>query len=295
MKGWKVKMGSWDETCGLSNLPIRCGERIICIPLKQNFSFSDEGIYPDGRFRPFAFPIRGIYDDYGDISEITFSAIYSEFLKDKSFYKKNDMSSYKELVFDSVEDFISELCDGNLYTEEKVFAFNEQNLPTHEIKKVLLTKMFIHESLYNILCTEMGSRIPYKNIKTFEELYREKIEGALIEYSENILYTPFNYYFSISNEIGENMANIVAYYFRENRISLKDAVDVIFSQYVFYIVLLYMRKGYLSYSGRGSQTNEYYLHKLMAQWIIDKCKNVEDEFSPEDFPDSEALKETLFF
>ena len=50
-------MGSWNETCNLSHLPICCGDRVYAMLVA-------------GKNRPLFFPFKGIYNDYGSLEEI---------------------------------------------------------------------------------------------------------------------------------------------------------------------------------------------------------------------------------
>lgn len=64
-------MGSWNETCGLSNLPICPGEKVIFLLLTQN-PYSDHvgrsGCYHGDFFFPRSIPLTGTYDDYGKVA-----------------------------------------------------------------------------------------------------------------------------------------------------------------------------------------------------------------------------------
>ena len=53
-------MGSFDSTCGLTNVGIGCGDRIAAI-------FIVEGKYGSESWAPISAPLFGIYTDYGDI------------------------------------------------------------------------------------------------------------------------------------------------------------------------------------------------------------------------------------
>lgn len=69
-------MGSWTETCGISNMPVNDGDEVVLIYLKQNqFRKSDReasrGVYPGHFYAPATLPLYGTYADYGsvDVSE----------------------------------------------------------------------------------------------------------------------------------------------------------------------------------------------------------------------------------
>lgn len=69
-------MGSWNGTCGISNLPIEASDDILLFVLaesrerarnKSGGGFS----YPTGLYTPVGLPIHGKYDDYGGIQDVT--------------------------------------------------------------------------------------------------------------------------------------------------------------------------------------------------------------------------------
>ncbi len=44
--------------------------------------------------------------------------------------------------------------------------------------------------------------------------------------------------------------------------------------------------------GAGSQSSEYYLHKILSNFVINKAKEISED---SDYEDDEGIKETLFF
>lgn len=62
-------MGSWNETCGVTNLPILQGEKVRLLMLGRRGRVSF-GNYQDDYWSPLMIPVRGRYDDYGNISKV---------------------------------------------------------------------------------------------------------------------------------------------------------------------------------------------------------------------------------
>lgn len=61
-------MGSWNETCAISNFPINPGEKVKVILLENvssNIKSGKTGVYSQDFWGPMMFPLSGIYDDYG--------------------------------------------------------------------------------------------------------------------------------------------------------------------------------------------------------------------------------------
>lgn len=63
-------MGSWSETCALSNLPITIGDEVYMILLTKNpyANFSSTGCYVNDFFFVRSIPLLGVYCDYGEIN-----------------------------------------------------------------------------------------------------------------------------------------------------------------------------------------------------------------------------------
>ncbi len=65
-------MGSWNETCGVTNLAIHEDDpvRLFLIERSQSYGANRAAsgfCYVDGMWRPRFLPIKGVYDDYGSI------------------------------------------------------------------------------------------------------------------------------------------------------------------------------------------------------------------------------------
>ncbi len=69
-------MGSWNATCGVTQLPITAGDRVVLVPLivKQPDFLARDNLGGTGSTsndciaQPFSLPIAGEYDDYGGIA-----------------------------------------------------------------------------------------------------------------------------------------------------------------------------------------------------------------------------------
>ena len=63
-------MGSYDYTCGVSNLPISCGTDVRVLLLSKNpyDLMGSSACEMHSLWVPRTFPIKGKYDDYGNIA-----------------------------------------------------------------------------------------------------------------------------------------------------------------------------------------------------------------------------------
>lgn len=60
-------MGSWNETCAISNLHICCGDEVVYLVLK-NQQEKASGCYVDSFWKPVLLPVFSTYEDYGSIA-----------------------------------------------------------------------------------------------------------------------------------------------------------------------------------------------------------------------------------
>ena len=63
-------MGCWNATCGLTQLPILHGEKVLLYILKPTDHREQGRCYPDELFKPYFLPIKGQYNDYGGIEKV---------------------------------------------------------------------------------------------------------------------------------------------------------------------------------------------------------------------------------
>lgn len=65
-------MGSWNETCGISNLPIEPGDECVLLYLRENKRSPTRAISRAcetwGLWKPVTLPLRGKYADYGRVN-----------------------------------------------------------------------------------------------------------------------------------------------------------------------------------------------------------------------------------
>lgn len=57
-------MGSWNETCALTNLAIEAGDEIVLVPTgRVSHSYA-----ADNEWQPFCLPLYGVYNEYGGVA-----------------------------------------------------------------------------------------------------------------------------------------------------------------------------------------------------------------------------------
>ena len=181
-------MGSWNETCGLSNLPIRCGDDDAVFVIMGKAV--GDGVYSTSFYKPISLPIFGEYADYGGIDNITNPEIAQILYDNMVAMRENDLQdgNYKLYVsgiddrtkedeedgeddlykydsekrFQNVEDMLNCIERGYLYIK---WAYYDE---THYV-----TQMMVHRSVYDAVISEWGSRIGYEDTVCLRDRYRE--------------------------------------------------------------------------------------------------------------------------
>lgn len=285
-------MGCWNETCFMSNLPIRSGDKIAMFVLAPtSHQVLGEAYYPSDNFVAIGFPIVGTYDDYGGIENVTISPYMERYLADFKMFKKQTGASgdteYVEYCYQSAKEFLDKLTSNQLFVSTSLSG-----------KKSSMSYVMIHYELYQTLLTDMGNRKPYGHKQTLKELHHENIVQALKsmddevqEFGANLGFVAFNmsdYYHYSQDSRWRSMDKMAKYYLE---FCYDDTlIDRIVDFLLWEQVLLYGRKGYHCYSGAGSQSAEYKIHKLIAAFILQKCEEQQNGSS-----DDELLEEAIFF
>ena len=298
-------MGCWNETCFMSNLPIRWGNKVaffVFAPTSHQEIM--ETCYPDDNYVPLCFPIIGEYDDYGRIENFTMNPYMEQYLKTFTnlYTIHHNSDGEKELVdyqYTTAESFIERLCGHSLFVNS---VTSKDKLP--------LEFVMMHYELYQKLLDDMANRIPYGKSDNLKTLHHNRVINVLKKISEKRndfcddifkekfgemwAKQQFNFCdeYRFSHEYRWRSMNAMADLYLETQDDT--LVDDIVNHIMWCHVMTYSRKGYHCYSGGGSQSLEYKIHKIIAEFILAKCeeyRNDEDEgYQPESI-----LSETIFF
>lgn len=190
-------MGSWDICCSLSGLHIGCGDAAVLIPLKTKQDLYDneyESLRKVGRpsycsnnayqvlFEEPFFPIKGIYDDYGTISDL----------------EKNEHTRLLEEYYGlTLEQIVAVLTDGrkDIALKDEYSSANQildKNNPRH-MQLISYSITWIHGDLYEKLAAIKDGNIYCGNHNLLLDLgfTYQGIDSNRQRY--NKLYTKGNY------------------------------------------------------------------------------------------------------
>ena len=273
-------MGSWNATCHLSNLPIRRGEKVVVIVYTEKDSYEATkgyyNYYPNSCFTPFLPPIYGgVYDDYGRINGENLeenNKIVLDCIKCFNF-----IQSGKEIIFDSIFDFISKLeradsqqKDIYLHYDTSCFGFKD-----YKIKFAMY-----HADIYFGLLEAWKEKIEFR--KTEEELkgyFEAQGSGHYIPKPQGVFY----------------IENIINDYVFLDIPKTDELISRIVDIENFTSILGNLRKGYACITGCGSQSENYefqfFLNSLIRRHIIECMKDsLADWCDDEEFNRKHDLK-----
>lgn len=283
-------MGSWNGTCGVTQLPIKYRDSVVVFPIKYNYGETKGGgfCHITDMYLPLTPPIHGVYNDYGRIEGID---------QEKS-QSVMDMLLYQD------EENVIQLPKDTYETLEDIVYVIERG----KVKDVGL--MMVHKGVYEEIIDEMGSRKMHYHVdttlkkayqesigrfkecaladiatgehlfaKTIDELdetyvrYHRRVMGYRIPCIDEIFYA---YPESIEKSVSEK-------YLIQRVMSEDKGLETALVEFkLFAYGMSLMRKFWTIQTGAGSQIDEVYLQKRVADYVIRKeqeiCKGyIEDE------------------
>lgn len=177
-------MGSWNETCAITNLPIFSGQPVAFFLLTQvEKGFYDHGFsYSNTLWSPRALPVMAIYNDYGSVADVVddWNADFILQCLKKTVIERNKNDNYnsndycrknvKKKDINTIED-ISEL-------------INDNCILVNEIQNQRIGAMMVHKWAYDLLSVEtdeywirkINHEIALKDAKIMYSLLGESLE-----------------------------------------------------------------------------------------------------------------------
>lgn len=127
-------MGCWNETCGISQMPIEGGDpvRMFLIVEAEHWDEGGALYYSTDLWKPFGLPLKGTYDEYGrieNIEEDVLSNLLLESLKDIIVEVPNrmgDIFKREELDWNTAIDFLTD--EGLKVTDPNHISFITKRL-----------------------------------------------------------------------------------------------------------------------------------------------------------------------
>jgi hypothetical protein len=291
-------MGCWNETCGLTQLPIIAGDRAVLLFLVPRNQPSDGIFYhPHDLYKIIGLPLRGKYNDYGCIEDIDDTPAsqavleYFQNMKKEGIVTTDIPKHEKVITFKNLDSLVKLIERGYVrYGSDRIIA-----------------QMMFHEKAYNAITADVHERVPTNSeeIKGYLVLqdalrwYNRKLEkkgsgfpGDKDFFAKYVL-SSMNFPRSFKDYLiddGEYWLNIIRSQKRKNLIAhMIGLLDLL-------LAMSLMRKMFLPQTGKGSQNSEMYLHTILANFVIDHHKKNKTEWLKYNGDDEnkEPYKEYLF-
>lgn len=255
-------MGCWNGTCGISNLPIKSGEKIALFVIERNkYAETNSGgfCYATDQYSPVTIPILGEYNDYGGIENISSNEklIFDHLL---SFGFSTDEKEKDRQNLDGKPKNLEELL--NDYIERGVY----QGIGT----------MMIREEIYNEIIN-FNDKLKTKYVfsaREFIKLYNDKIQEINLIEDERERKSEKRYFqaFGMMELRDNRFIRILDTHegnWRTFRDLINESTDInlvngVIDLKLIEIGLSNLRKFWTIQSGAGSQNDEVGLHKLIA-------------------------------
>jgi hypothetical protein len=267
-------MGSWNETCGISQLPILMGDKIVCHVIVNDYSH-----------KLFMFPLTGEYADYGCIENIQEDEISNMTLDDINEMIANDILSIQPDCYKNHPEEFD--------TIEKFCKFVERGLVKYQDR--YLNLFMCHKNIHDVICEDIKRRELYGKGINYDEGVRNKIQSHIDSIVEEM--SIFGRSFTRHHMIlGVNTMDTYLFGNHINHIiktpgdkTSEEILNRLVNIRAFYSAMMLLRKTIMPQEGKGSQSNELELHLL----ILDEIKDHYDNILKECDGDIET-KETFF-
>ena len=266
-------MGCWNGTCYISKLPIHYGENVVMILVRER-EFKRRGecphtCYPTDFYAPFGYPIYGKYDDYGGVEDIENAKEVLEYLKTVEIHRVRKDYDDDNKTKDEIIEITEENLDDTL---------NEIMHSGYFVENNAIEGFFVKRELYDLLIENASSRKIYGKNETIahqtERLLKKEIAKINDEKFENEFEKRYAlhelYRFATLSEYCDYEWEITSHIKRKlldnfNDDDMKRLIELMMFRYV----LDLLRMGYFCITGDGSQSNEMYMHTLVAKYILE--------------------------
>lgn len=249
-------MGSWDQTCALTQLPIGAGDRVVGFVVERTYDIDMAcgTSYPTDLWAPASLPLFGEYDSYGRIQGI-----------DDATFSARHLVAFINEEFGLIEDGRITSADGAIY-------FIDNYSREHNDWK--LGYVLFHEQIWRDMILSVGSG---------ENRYGK---GSVLSHIESEL-TNSNRPFEMNSDGMRSLSQRPIGLFS---VDTADPVDVLLGSgpsiyslartdenvrmaildlYLTNVLLIRSRRMWIPQSGQGSQDGSLREHRRIARAILD--------------------------
>jgi hypothetical protein len=282
-------MGCWNETCGITQLPIKAGDKVRLFVLVSQSSYRGEAgggtCYPTDLWTPLGIPVQGEYDDYGSIEN------FKEGLDTKAL-----LSRIKEnwIPFEREYEKVPPLDKMDLgsalhwiergYAKQKVIG-KEQSLGAMMVLEEVYQAMISYDFVTAHHTKNGYVYLPYSEIlkRDMEEWYQDTyqtykdLEGidddpvsqmqALLNMARSDRF--FGYMDSGLKEYSKELTDLAKDGKKFTDKKVQKLAQSVIEMKRFSSALMAARKMWVPQSGKGSQDENLDIHKVIAKTVDD--------------------------
>lgn len=293
-------MGSWNETCGVTQLPICHRDKIrafVLLSAIDEISDLDGGgtCYSNGEWIPFGTSILGTYNDYGGIenivedehSQFVFDSLKSGWLIDQEAAKRLDIPF-----------------DKNKLSLENMLTAIERSCATYSTftrRDIHLGIMYVLDDVYQSIMSYNPIGVHFQQssfkympardifLKNFEKWYTAGLESYLLNPEDKSLFrlslTGNDMFYFGSNELINELKNkfitLIGKKISVDDVQVKLLSDAAWEMIHFDNVMKMSRKLWHPQCGKGSQDNNLEIHEILAAATLDIISKRNKEFEEE--------------
>lgn len=281
-------MGCWNGTCGLTNMPIKHGDKIVLFLLRYNIRDGCNGgagiTYQNDMYSPITIPIYGEYNDYGGIENISKNGekAYDHFIE---FILKNP---YRGVIIDNEQLERAELTEKLTDNQPRDIYELINKFIGREVYKNIGYMMVLEDVLNEIKISKENKVNEIKrDADIFIESYKQNHEEYMFfDYDQypNVTYkNKFAGFWGISNGFSgfkhPFINKLYALELKEKDEMINSLIDLIIVDNI----LDDTRKFWSIQSGTGSQNNNYDDLALLSNIILKRKAEIEKRYEEEDY------------
>ena len=239
-------MGCWSATCGLSNLPIFEGDRVVCFIVKDGYP--GLALQPSDHGKPFLIPCIGKYNDYGSIDHIEPSVFHKYFLD--YFHQYFNLSPEND-----IEDLINKIERGSL-----------------ENKKYSL--FMVHYDLFDQLTEDNLDFFDLNNLLTIlNKPQNNEVEKLLAEVETNQLFHALQFQIKYDMDY-----DLFLDFLKVSLGNIKQEDKTFFNKVLNFAIVLYeCRKSWAPVTNCGPQFGEFDKPFKLAEYCVKKLSEMKKQ------------------
>ena len=235
-------MGCWNETCLVSNLPIRWNDPVVAFFISYD-RYGDEtdfsgSCYTTDKAFAISLPIKATYDDYGSIEK----------------YNDDDVSHVKNMLGMEMSDILDLLHDEKLSMKS---IYRDKMAPVGLI--------MIHEDIYKTIIEKIAN-VEDKIISEIKKEFLSSIDKE--EEKHGKLYiSDSNRYCSICMNKDSNFLKFLVKFACQDKKRVDKIIEGLIERVKVDLALRRLRKTWLPHSGKGSQENGIKPYLILAEAV----------------------------